>query len=119
MEIGKKNIINLTPHEVAVYRDSEIIANFDSSGQVARADMDQKMAGYISQDNLSVPLYRMDYKNLVGLPDPVKDTFYIVSTKTLLAAIALKRSTSDLFTPANIRRDQYGFAFGCSGFFLN
>lgn len=119
MEIGKKKIINLTPHEVAVYQNSEQTAYFDPSGNVARADVMQKISGYISQDDISVPLYRLDYKNLTGLPDPSRDTFYIVSAKTLMAAVALNRDTSDLFTPANILRDPYGFAIGCSGFFQN
>ena len=62
-------------------------------------------------------IYETEYLSLVGLPDPVEGTRYIVSSKTLNAALALGRG--DCIAVNDVIRDRNGIAKGCKGFRVN
>lgn len=101
------NLINLTPHEINVINSDKI----PPSGKVARVDMVQKTAGVIN----GVQLYSPTFGDVVDLPEPQSETFYIVS--------ALVRSAVpdrfDVLSPGNLIRDNSGNVIGCDSFHCN
>ena len=90
-------IINLTPHTINV-NDGR---SFPPSGQVARVTVSHLQVGMVD----GIAIYQPTYGELVGLPDPVDGTVYLVSGQVAAAA---KRA--DVVAPATghgaaIRKD--------------
>lgn len=70
-----KRLINLTSSRL-YFRDSfgfNIIV--EASGGVARLYERSVIVGYVK----GIPIYRREYGHVIGLPEPCRDTLYIVS----------------------------------------
>ena len=121
------NIINLTPHDVVMYRVEDTITEgktvmvaanaaprciFPKSGTVARARQTETVTGTID----GIEVLSMSYGEVEDLPEPQEDTMYIVSTITAMAARAHGRSVSDLLLVAHAVRDNEGRIVGCTAF---
>jgi len=74
--------VNLTPHEVVVFDSGQnIILKIPPSGQTARVSVTSMVIGEIN----GIPVRRTIYGDVIGLPEPRDNTFYVVSTLVLLA----------------------------------
>lgn len=102
------NIINLTPHNVVITHGP----TFPPSGIVARVSVQQVDAGNIN----GIPVKAQVYGDIVGLPEPQKDTIFIVSALVLAAAKAAGRD--DVVAPdtANAVRNDAGHIVSVPGF---
>ena len=73
-------VINLTPHDVDICDEyGNVIKTYYASGTVARVRSDWSNIGAID----GVPLVARDNDDVIGLPEPQKDVFYIVSNIVL------------------------------------
>lgn len=102
------NIINLTPHDIVITNGP----TFPPSGTVARVTVQQVDAGNIN----GIPVKTQAYGNIVGLPEPQKDTIFIVSALVLNAAKAAGRD--DVVAPdtSNAVRNDAGHIVSVPGF---
>jgi len=72
------NFINLTPHPITILKDGESIT-IDPCGTVARVKMEE-----IEGDSImGIPTITRRACGVEGLPEPEKDTIYIVSAMVL------------------------------------
>ncbi len=108
------NLVNLTPHEVVlVDGDNNVIVRIPSSG-VARAQQRDTQVGVIMLNpGRSIPVVETEFGHTEGLPEPTKETAFIVSIITLNAARAQGRPTNDLFITNGLVRDDAGVIIGC------
>lgn len=102
------NIINLTPHDIVITNGP----TFPPSGTVARVTVQQADAGNFN----GIPVKTQIYGDIVGLPEPQKDTIFIVSAMVLNAAKAAGRD--DVVAPdtANAVRNDDGHIVSVPGF---
>ena len=74
--IKDTKFVNLTPHVInVIVDDNGTVVNFPPSGVVARCNV-------IRHDSFSIagiPVTPTSFSDVVGLPDPADNTFYIVS----------------------------------------
>ena len=124
-------IRNLTPHNIVIYDEADCtpfkcgsytprtgarpLAVLASEG-VARAATSEKAVGVVKFDGLSVPVLKSEYGKPVGLPEPEKGVYLIVSALTAQAAARAGRATSDLLVIAHSVRDAEGNILGCTRF---
>ena len=108
--------INLTPHEINLITE-EFTQNFPPSGEVARVAQVPVGGEDISipGEKIVVPTVRMEYGELKGLPEPVDETYFIVSGVVQSAAPERK----DLLAPGEQFRDKDGRVIGCCNFKRN
>lgn len=106
-------IINLTPHVVSIIKDGDIVAQFPSEG-IARASQQAECVGELE----GIELVTMKFGEPEELPDPVEETYYVVSIITANAAKAVGRRTDDLLVTADPVRDADGRIVGCERFAL-
>lgn len=100
--------VNLTKHEINVVSPSgEAVLNIPSSGTEARVAIQRRPAG----THMGVQMYSPTPGEIVNLPEPEKDTIYIVSGQI---RSALPHRT-DLASPGNLVRDENGRVIGCEG----
>ena len=117
-------LVNLTPHEVVIHHhyvttyvttDVTIVA---PSGVVARVTQ-KTWAVRTAWDDASrtqcIPIVRSEYGPVEGLPEPVEDTIYIVSSMVRTAL----PGRLDIASPANLVRDEAGKIIGCKGLEIN
>lgn len=98
------NIVNLTPHTINIYDvNGNEVSKFESMG-IARADSSETVVDYIND----IPVVEMTYGAPIGLPDPIEGTAYIVNMLTIQAAVQVGRTTSDLYTTADLVRNDKG-----------
>lgn len=103
---------NLTPHNINVV-DSEgnEVVSIPPSGEVARLAVDSVQVDTIN----GVDIYRSEFGEVEGLPEPKEGAMYIVS--------ALVRTgfpnRSDLLSPGTLVRDEEGKPVGCQGLVTN
>lgn len=71
-------LVNLTPHPINITDG----ATFKPSGIVARVDASQKVVGDIN----GISVASQSFGDIIDLPAPKKDTYYIVSGLVLAAA---------------------------------
>jgi hypothetical protein len=100
------NIVNLTPHVINVVGK----ADFSPSGKVARVATTTTTAYTVN----GIDVLNTVYGDVVDLPDPVKDTFYIVSRLVKTAV----PSRTDVLCPGILVRDADGKPIGCNGLSL-
>jgi|WetSurMetagenome_2_1015567.scaffolds.fasta_scaffold1102428_2 hypothetical protein len=111
-------IINLCPHSIHLYsldRNGDIDGNvrsFHPSGVVARCEENTSPV-FIVGENL--PVVNKWYGEVIGLPERVEGTFYIVS---MMIRSALPGRT-DLLSPGDAIRDESGKIIGCINFVIN
>jgi len=96
-------MINLTPHPIVIINGGETVT-LPPSGMVARVTECEREINQIN----GVPVVKIEYGNVTGLPEPAADTIYIVS-----AMVAQAVNRIDLFYPARLVRDDAGRIIGC------
>ena len=100
--------VNLTPHEVTLVNDQgDITLVIEPEGTPARCVVKREIA-FIA-DGISVN--KSVFGEVVGLPEPIEGTWYIVSR---IVAEAAQRS--DLLVPDETVRNQEGQIVGCKSF---
>lgn len=102
-------IVNLTPHPIRLVANG-IEHRIPSSG-VARVAVSDIEVGEAD----GIPLFRQEYGDVVGLPDPTPHTLYIVSA-VVRAALPQR---GDLVSPARLIRDENGRVIGAGGLATN
>ena len=106
-------VINLTPHNIAVHINGQII-NFPSEG-VARVSTFETEIGAVTLDSgITIPIKKTEYGKVENLPEPQQGVMYIVS---MLVSQQAKRN--DLITPdtfKNAIRDEHGQLVGTKCF---
>lgn len=103
-------IINLTPHSVNVIRDDNSVAiTIEASGNVARCSQTIDIVDTINVNNIAIPVSSSSYGEVVDLPAPQDDTYYIVSRLVMSAC----PNRQDLLVPNDLVRDEAGRVIGC------
>lgn len=104
-----KNVLNYTPHEIVIMgQDGQEAARFPSAG-LARCQVTRVVVGDIN----GIELNETRFGDVEGLPEPAKDTVYIVSA---LVAQACKGRRTDVVIPDDTVRDEKGQVVGCRAF---
>ena len=100
-------IINLTPHVINIRRADGSVIDIPPSGQVARCAETRVPAGEIAGIGVTIAVYGA----VEGLPEPERNTIYIVS------AIVLTRvpERKDVFAPGTLIRDADGKPIAADG----
>lgn len=120
-------IINCTPHEVAIYRTCDCYMRdgflylrddeeeypeplhvYQAAKEPAHVTFVQKPAGMAD----GILIYRWAPDEIVNLPEPEPDTYYIVSKMVVQAWPERK----DLIFPRTVVRDADGHIVGCIDF---
>lgn len=101
------NIINLTPHDVNLLLEDDVIV-FKSEG-IARVQQKE----IIDECFDRVPIYKNKYGEVEGLPEEKDGVYYIVS---FVVASALKDKRNDLLIVTKTERNEKGQIIGCYGF---
>jgi hypothetical protein len=126
--------INLTPHAIVLLKeDSEgtlegvvgnkgadmsrfrVVDEIPSSG-VARATTAIRVVGRVEVNGEMFPVTKTTFGAPEGLPEPDRETTYIVSLITAQAAATAGRPTHDLMVVSGTIRDAAGRTIGCTGF---
>jgi len=89
------NFVNLTPHEVVVYAADGSVLKIPPSGRVARVTARETQVGTIN----NIPLIKVEYGDVEGLPEPKENTIYIVSLLVIQALTARGVQRSDVVAP--------------------
>lgn len=101
-------LVNLTMHEVVIYRESGGKIILPPDGCVARAEQSSAVAAHVH----GVPVVEMRFGAVSGLPEPKAGVFYVVSAITAQAA----PDRDDLLMVADPVRDDGGRIIGCRAF---
>jgi len=121
-------IINLTPHTVTILdNDNNVMTAFPSSGN-ARCSQTTQKSGEIEVNHLYhkdgpleitfpavIPITSTCFGEVVDLPSPSADTYYIVSRIVMTAWPDRK----DLLVPNELVRDGEGRIIGCKSLASN
>ena len=99
-------IVNLTPHELSIYRADGDVVVVPRSGRVARVHEVREPMGIL--DGISVE--EVSHGKVDGIPPPEKDTIYIVS-----AMVGQATERLDVYSPGQLLRDERGQPMGCRG----
>ena len=102
------NIINLTPHAITFVAENEKLV-IEPSGSIARVSSTTEKVGEVTVGNFTIPVTSTVFGQVEGLPDPEKDTVFIVSS--LVAGRVPDRK--DVFIPNQSIRDDKGRIIGC------
>jgi len=87
---------NLTPHEVVILDNKDnIIAKIPPSGIIARVESKEELISVIN----GIPVYKVSYGNIQGLPEPEPNTVFIVSTLILAALKEKGLERKDVVAP--------------------
>lgn len=105
---------NYTPHLVSLYTpDGKTqLCGINSSG-IARAAESHETVDTLSTDEFSIPVDRVSYGTVNGLPPEKEGVFHIVS---LITALQCRGSRNDLLIVSDTVRDDQGRIIGCTGF---
>lgn len=117
-------LVNLTPHVINIVLPSGAVCDVPVSGQVARCSQtethlfdlqlswfDLQLAGVSPFAWVEIPVTGQQFGEVVDLPAPQADTFYIVSR--LVASACPDRD--DLLVPGPLVRNDEGQPVGCRG----
>lgn len=100
-------IINLTPHELnLIIGDKEI--RILPSGIIARCEVTRQQTDSIMFNGVEIPINKTVFGRVENLPEPKKDTIYVVSS--LVAQAVPYRN--DAFIPDDTVRDEQGRIIG-------
>jgi hypothetical protein len=103
-------LVNLTPHDpLNIWAGDKVVLSMSAAGPPARCreiaiDVEPLVVG-----GVEVPVVKMVYAEVSGLPDPVPGVAFVVS----LLVIQAEPGREDLFHPASLRRDSAGAIVGC------
>lgn len=103
------NIVNLTPHAIAVYSadGATLLLSVQPSGNVARVTVSRAETARIGE----IPVFASVVGAVTGLPEKADNTVYIVSALVRLAVT----TRLDVFSPGELIRDANGQPIGCRG----
>lgn len=99
----------MTPHALNVVCEDNNIMTIEPSGTVVRVSQKMELVADIN----GIPVYRSQYGELEGLPEPQVHTRYILSAMAAAAAKAAGRE--DILSPGELIRDENGQPVGCRG----
>ncbi len=100
-------IINLTPHTLnLIIHDKEV--RILPSGVIARCEVTRHQVDSIVVDGVEIPVNKTIFGQVENLPEPKKDTIYVVSS--LVAQAVPHRN--DVFVPDDTVRDEQGRIIG-------
>ena len=105
-------ITNLTPHTITFISANNSMQKYElaPSGVVARVAAHTENIGSITTDDgFNIPLTTTVFGQVENLPEPEKDTIYVVSS--LVAGRVPDRK--DVFIPNESIRDDKGRIIGC------
>lgn len=107
----KKEIINLTPHDVNIVREGKVIATIPASGAVARLATDTAICGGVEVNGFTIPLTKTIFGRVENLPEEKEDTILIVSQ--LIKNSPECQNRTDLVVPTEMVRDDDNNIIGC------
>lgn len=112
-ELGSVLIDNYTPHIITLYTPDgkNQICGITSSG-IARAKETHETIDTLTTDNFNVPVDKVSYGDVEGLPPEREGLYHVVSLITSLQC----RSRNDLLIVSGTVRDEQGRIIGCTGF---
>lgn len=103
---------NLTPHSLTIY----CLDGFDPlvvpSDGVARVSTITTEETPIVVGNVTIPVRRVSFGEIVGLPPEGEDV--LIVSAVVKAALPERR---DLYTPGELVRDEKGNVIGCKGLY--
>lgn len=105
-ELIPKGLINCTPHTLNIIVGDEVV-DIAPSGIVPRCSQSEQEIGTLD----GIPITKQVFGEVVDLPKPKLDTYYVVSR--LVAAACPNRQ--DLLIPGPLVRDDEGKVIGCKG----
>lgn len=110
------NFINLTPHDIHIYvKDGDVRTEFlrtvKPDGTVARVETTTWKVGVMD----GVPMFKSKTGGVIGLPNPVPGTVWIVSTMVREAV----KGRMDVASPGELIRNGKGEVVGCNGLNFN
>ena len=98
-------IINLTPHPINFLDgDNNPVLTVQPSGTIARAKQTRTLCGTVA----GIPVNQCAYGTVQGLPEPAKETIYIVSAITAQAC----PERADVYIVDDSVRDENGHIIG-------
>jgi len=117
--IGKESnmstskIVNLTPHTLCLASATvagELI-EIEPSGTIARVDTIRELVGTLDSPGGKINIYRTEYGDVVGLPEPEDGVIYVVSglVKSCVP------DQDDVYAPADLIRNEDGRVVGAAG----
>jgi hypothetical protein len=109
-------LINLTPHPLDVYRDANTHIVIPPSGQVARVLVHHVPVLDEEYEGRDIPINRLEYGDIEGLPSPEQGVWYVVSEIAGQAAAALGRR--DILVTDERMKLNDGRVIGCKSFRL-
>jgi len=109
------DVVNLTPHAIVIVGPEGSTMTIPPSGVVARVATATSPAGEIRGEGFPVPLTRVSFGEVQGLPDEEVDTTLIVSA--LVRAAVPHRG--DVASPGDLVRGEDGQPIGCRGLIIN
>ena len=104
-----EQILNLTPHAIDIYRDGEVIRTIYPTG-LARCNSTEQSEEFID----GIPVIKVEYGDVTGLPEQQPGIYYIVSSIT--AQAAARSGRTDLLVPSKLVRDDWNAVIGCEIF---
>jgi len=104
-------LINLTPHPIVTRAPDGTEREYPPVGPIARVIEMKDEIGKVD----GVPLYRMRYGQVEGLPRPLDGCWMVVST-LVRQALPERR---DLISPGELIRDNDGRVIACKAFYTN
>lgn len=107
-------LINLCPHPVCVQHASGETTTIPSSGN-ARVAVAAQAVGTVMVEGRPVAVVEGNYGAVTGLPDATPECAFIVSHMVRMAL----PTRHDLFSPADIVRDEQGGIVACRMFERN
>lgn len=105
-------IINLTPHDVVILKEDHERKVYPKSGEVARVTTISEIIGEIDE----VSIVSQKYGDVIGLPDPVEGTYYLVSMVVRMALPSRLDLISPDTSPQSTIRDEIGQIIGVRQF---
>lgn len=102
-------IVNCTQHDINIELVDGTLLNIKPSGNIARHSM--TMVERIFRIG-KIPISKVIFGDVVGLPDPQPNTIYIVS---LIVLQELMSSRPDVYAPGELIRTERGRVVACKG----
>lgn len=103
-----KTLINLTPHNISLFKDGQLVETIPASGTIARVTVSTQVVGELN----GFEVRRNAYSEVIGLPEKAENTIYIVSALVAQAA----KDRDDIVITDGAVRDAEGRIIGCTGF---
>jgi len=107
-------LVNLTPHDIVVFPETENEIVVPRSGMVVRCLSTREVVGSLDVNGVSIPVTKVVLGENQDLPEPEDGTMYIVSLATALRA-AKDGRVGDLLVPDLTVRNANGKIIGCNG----